>query len=842
MKTTTALVCRRIVDRLSLIVALVGVAAMVTASWIPATAQQLPETPRSESETESLQASILAPRYSDWLRSVQGLISQAEEELFLGLKQDYRRDQFIQAFWNVRDPDPRTAVNELERRWDETVRAGNLGFEPGDPRLLVYLLNGEPGRWTLPNGRSVARCFAKRGELEIWFYNGSERTARQFLVIFQRRSRAGSYEIWLPGMPLRPTQRSALPTQDIQMLCADDLLGYATAQIGRTAGYDRLIEEITSAPEPSAEWLAVFAAGTTSLPDDAEVFEIDHEISFPDRRQSRTGLELILRINREQAPGRLFEGTLFHHFLVTGEILREGNLFESFRYRFDGPTQPEASSIPLGLTRYLRPGQWQLRVKVEDVFAGRFAQLIEDVTVPSPDGLAESEVESRETQAEGPQIELSLPAGDVITGLTRFRASSNVELDKVTFLLDDRPVLSKRRPPYSVELDLGDAAEPHRVRVVGYRGEEELVTDQVWLNQGARRFRVRLVEPRPGGIYPGSVTARVAVETPDGTAPQNVDIYLDDQKVASLSEPPYAVGLRFSSGRPAVIRALASLADGTTSEDAVVIGTAELDERIAVRLVQIPAAVTDSNGAPIEGLGLADFTVRENGSPMDIQSVEWSADAPLSLALVVDRSSSITPHIEDIRAAAENLATETLSDQLSQLAVLSFADRATIDSPLSGELTDKLRQLAGLVPLGRTALWDALTVALNHLEGASGAPVVVLFTDGEDEISQVGLDQVIATAASSSATVFAVAPRETLPDRATRRGLEQLVAISGGELILLDDIAGLDQAFATVLERLRSRYLVTVRSSAPEGSGQRTLDVEVSVRGARVSARSSYTP
>ncbi len=812
-------------------------------SWSRAAgAQSSEQTPAQESRTQSLRAAVLDPRYADWLRSVQGLISTPEEELFLSLQQDYRRDQFIQAFWSVRDPDPRTPVNELKRRWDETVRAGNLGFEAGDPRLLVYLLNGEPGRWNLPNGRSVARCFAKRGELEIWFYNGSERTARQFVVIFQRRAKSQPYEIWVPGMPVRPTQRGGLPTRNVEALCADDLFGYATAHISRTASYDQLIEEVTSAPQPSAEWLAVFAAGTTSLPDDAEIFEVDHEISFPDRRQSRTGVRLILDIDREVAPGRIFEETVFHHFLVTGEILREGSLFESFRYRFDGPTPPEAASIPLGLTRYLRPGDWQLRVKVEDVFANRFAQIVSDLTVPSPEGRPEPAAPSRETPIEGPNIELSVPAGDVLTGLTRFRATSNVELDKVTFFLDDRPVLSKRRPPYSVELDLGDAAQPHRVRVVGIRDEEELVTDQVWLNQGAQRFRVRLIEPRPGGIYPGSLTARVDVETPDGTAPESVDIYLDTQKVASLEEPPYLVGLRFSSGRPAVIRAVATLEDGTTSEDAVVIGTAELDERIAVRLVQVPAAVTDADGTPIQGLELADFTVREDGSPMDIQSVEWSADLPLSVALLVDRSSSIAPHIAGIRAAAETLASSTMADETSQLAVLSFADRATIDSPLSGDLTDKLRILAGLQPLGRTALWDALTVALNHLEGASSTPVVVLFTDGEDEISQVTLDQVVATATTSSATVYAVAPRDTLPDRATRRGLQRLAETTGGELILLDDLAGLETAFEQVLSQLRSRYLITVRSSAAEGSGPRQLDVDVNVRGAEVTARSSYSP
>ena len=72
-----------------------------------------------------------------------------------------------------------------------------------------------------------------------------------------------------------------------------------------------------------------------------------------------------------------------------------------------------------------------------------------------------------------PSLELRVPPGNVHVGKVRFTARSRGELDKVTFFVDDRPVLSKRRPPYSVELDLGDSPGRHRVRVVGFAGGAE---------------------------------------------------------------------------------------------------------------------------------------------------------------------------------------------------------------------------------------------------------------------------------------------------------------------------------------------------------------------------------
>ena len=50
----------------------------------------------------------LAPAYQEWVQSVAGLMSIAELEYFLDLEHDYRRDAFMEAFWEPRDPDPTT--------------------------------------------------------------------------------------------------------------------------------------------------------------------------------------------------------------------------------------------------------------------------------------------------------------------------------------------------------------------------------------------------------------------------------------------------------------------------------------------------------------------------------------------------------------------------------------------------------------------------------------------------------------------------------------------------------------------------------------------------------------
>ncbi len=808
---------------------------------------------RPEAREEAL--ARLAPRYLDWLRSVRGLLTQPELDYFLRLEEDFRRDAFIRRFWEPRDPDPRTSRNELKERWEEFKDAPG-GPPYGDPRFLLLLFNGPPGGWSLPDGRPVARCFSRSRELEIWFYGGSERTDRRFPVILLRRGPEVPYEVYLPGTTLRPMQRSGgFPTTDISQLCADDLLRYTLREISRIAGYDRLLRDVMAPLLPSAEWLADLASSATDLPRGAETFEVDVEIGFPARKQSRTAVRVRLTVPREEAPGRRFpeatggpnDGELFHNFQLLGEVIRDGQLFESFRYRFEGPTPESAVAIPLGFTRYLRPGRADLRILLEDVYAGRYAQVVREIEVPGTAGLPPAPDVEAATRSAVPPLELLPPSGNVHVGQVRFRARASVELgaelDKVTFYLDDQPVLSKRRPPYSVELDLGPDPVPRRVRVVGFAGDREVATDQVWLNQGAQRFRVYLVEPRAGGIYPGGVTARVDVEAPVGATPERVELYLGEERVATFREPPFSHSLKLPDSEAAVVRAVAYLADGTSAEDVAVVGGAAFAETLEVQLVELPVVVTDGEGRPIEGLSREQFRVFEDGNLQQVARFEPAADAPVRAALLIDRSASMAPHLGRVVEAARGFATAALATPEDRVAVFSFSAGLTVDAGFGAAAGALERALAGLVAGGRTAFYDGLVQALNTLQGESGpgAQALVLYTDGRDEISRLSFDQALETARRAGATLYAVGLEAAFPDRAARREIERLAAETGGRALFFESLDELPGVYLGILDELRARYLLAYEPPAG-GTGYRAVEVSVDVPGARVRSRKGYLP
>lgn len=239
---------------------------------------------------------------------------------------------------------------------------------------------------------------------------------------------------------------------------------------------------------------------------------------------------------------------------------------------------------------------------------------------------------------------------------------------------------------------------------------------------------MRLIEPRPGGIYPGSLTARAQVQTPDGRPPERVELFVNDQPAATLTEPPFVHGLRLPDGAGAdaasrtaasrtaeiaVVRAVAHLADGSWVDDSVVVNASPFSETIDVRLVELHPLITDSEGRPVADLDRESFRLFEDGVEQTIERFERSADTPVRAALLIDRSSSMEPHLRTVANVALSFAEAAVESPGDRVAVLSFAEDLSHDTGFtSGSVA---RALAGLDARGGTALYDKPGAGLEHL-------------------------------------------------------------------------------------------------------------------------------
>ena len=786
----------------------------------------------------------LAKEHREWLELVDLLITEEEREYFLSIEDAFRRNAFIEAFWAERDPFDDTHTNELRRRWEETAEHARIEFGGFlDARTRVLLLKGEP----------AVRCRTRFRELEDWYYPLNERTLYHLTLV--KNTRGLPYEIWTPGVPMRPTLRERAIELTLEETCDFHplLFKFQTTRIccGQSMIETSLDHFLKPPPPPSKEWLATFKSFTTDLPDGVERFEIGFDSEYLGRHQSRTVLQGLLTV--PPLEGGADSADRPRHLLLTGEVIRENELFDTFRYRYEMPAD---RAVPLVFQRYLRPGPARLLLKVEDLGSLRMARTEVEIDVPSLDEaadvprLTDSPIlqlldEANRATAKGESIiRLIPPPGVIHTGLVRFNTFTAGDFEKVRFFLDDQPLMAKKRPPYSVELDLGDTPAIHRLRVHAVDENDAVVADdEILLNPGGQRFRTRLIEPRPEKTYLQSVRTVVEVLVPDGEPIDRVELFLNEDRVATLYQPPFVQPIVLPEIKmTAYVRAVAYLADGNATEDLVFINAPDFADELDVQFVELYASVYDDDGHPVLGLTREDFKVIEDEERQDIRRFEWVNNLPIHAALMIDTSASMEDSLVGVKDAARVFIEHALTPK-DRFALLSFDSLPNVERRFTNSADDLTRTLDGLKAEGGTALYDSLVFALHYFAGVRGQKALLLLSDGEDESSRFDFEGALEYAQRAGVLIYTIGLKEASRSRASRKVLRQLAAETGGRSFFLDDLADLKRIYAVINQELRTQYLIAYQSdSSKDPSEFRRVEVNVRGKGREVRTMSGYYP
>lgn len=842
-------------DRLLVLLA----ASLFTATFLAA---RVPAAQDPENRVEAAQAqaataeSLLPPQYRQWLEEVTVLITDEERQAFLALQKDYQRDAFIDRFWRERDPYPDTGRNELRERWGERVKVARAGFRRlDDARAKVLLLNGEP------EVRRGIRCRAAFWPLELWFYpGGSDLFRSRFVVVFYQPGGAGPYRIWHQSFGRQElvsfdTGASCLP-EDVE------LIRIALRWIDEEGeiGYMTVLERVSSPPNLGGrEWVATFNSYSTDLPAEAATFPAEVALDFPGFHQNRTVVQGAVLVSADAVKAAELGGERSYNFVLTGEVLQGPTLFDSFRYKFDLPASVTAADgrMPLVFQRYLRPGgPYTLVLKLEDLAAQRFFRYERPFEVPrvtEPElappldpRLAEVLAEANAALAAGETtVKLVPPIGELLTGLVRFdTVVTGGDVQQVRFELDGEAILTKTRPPFSVELDLGDFPRPHTLRATASaESGEELASHELLVNLPGSRFRVRLTEPHRGGKYERSLRARAEVEVPQGEACERVEIYLNDTRVATLYQPPYVQPIVLpEEAQSLFVRAVAYRTDGGSSEDVVFINTPGYGEDIAIQLVELYTSVLDRQGRPVPGLTQDDFRVEEDGVEQEISRFEQVRDLPFHAAILLDTSASMTERIEAARAAALQFFEHSIRPR-DRAALIAFNDRPYLTVPFTSDPRVFGPGLAGLKAERGTALHDSLIYSLFYFTGVTGQRALILISDGKDESSRFEFEQALEYARRAGITLYTISLGLEKKEGAARKALTRLADETGGRSFFLDSIAELPAVYATIEDELRSQYLLAYQSkNTARDRAFRSIDLEVDRRGVEVKTLRGYYP
>jgi VWFA-related protein len=431
----------------------------------------------------------------------------------------------------------------------------------------------------------------------------------------------------------------------------------------------------------------------------------------------------------------------------------------------------------------------------------------------------------------------------LVTGKLRLDAEVRGEAVRaVTFALDGRPVLTKKRPPYGVELDLGRTPRLQRVSAAALDQEgRELARDERVLNGGPHRFALRLVEPR--AIPPGAerVTARAEIDLPEGEALERVEFWVDDRLHATLYQPPFVQSLPVPRGPAAWIRAAGYLAGGGAAEDVRLVGPEEYASAVEVDFVELFATITDRRGRTIEDLRPEEVVLEEAGVPQALRRFELLRDLPIHAGLLLDTSASMAEELEEAERAALRFFEDVLTDR-DRAAVVTFADAPRLAVRFTRSLEVLAGGLAGLEAEGETKIWDALAFALHYFSGLRGKRALVLLSDGVDSGSRFAIADVLEYARRTGVAIYAIGisvPRYP-PDAGMY--LDQIARETGGRSYRIERAVELGPIYQTIERELRAQYLLAYQSSHPEREGFRPIELKVKRPGAQVATAAGYYP
>jgi Ca-activated chloride channel family protein len=262
--------------------------------------------------------------------------------------------------------------------------------------------------------------------------------------------------------------------------------------------------------------------------------------------------------------------------------------------------------------------------------------------------------------------------------------------------------------------------------------------------------------------------------------------------------------------------------------------------RANARLVQAYASITDSRGRYVDDLTGDQFTVLDDGRPVRITAFE-NETSDISCALLLDTTESMQATLPALKNAALKLIGELRANDT--VAVYSLRGGITELQPFTADKSAVTRAVLQTEPGGRTALYDGLVRVIRDMSGRAGKKVIVVFTDGDDNISTLTADSAIVRAKTSGVPIYTIGQGAALDDESLLKQLTVMARATGGLSFTIHSPNEIRGIFEKVVQDLLHGYLLAFQPSDAEGHAWHTIEVVLQApKGRKVRAREGYFP
>ena len=268
--------------------------------------------------------------------------------------------------------------------------------------------------------------------------------------------------------------------------------------------------------------------------------------------------------------------------------------------------------------------------------------------------------------------------------------------------------------------------------------------------------------------------------------------------------------------------------------------------RVDSNLVLIPVSVTDSANHVITGLDRDAFRVFDDKREQTV--VQFAReDAPLSVGIVFDLSGSMTGKLNKSREAMDQFLRGAQPED--EFFLVEFSNHARLTVPFTTDTSQVRDRLRLARPNGKTALLDAVRLAMDSMKSARHARrALLILSDGGDNDSRFTRNEMVNRVRESDMWIYAMGiyDRHTLvlPEE-TRQGQNLMAALaeaSGGRHYAVEYLADLPGIAGRIGMELRNQYILGYRpgDSRRDGRYHRVQVKLVEGRNVTVSYRPGY--
>jgi len=251
---------------------------------------------------------------------------------------------------------------------------------------------------------------------------------------------------------------------------------------------------------------------------------------------------------------------------------------------------------------------------------------------------------------------------------------------------------------------------------------------------------------------------------------------------------------------------------------------------VDVDLVLLPVAVTDALNRSVLTLQKQNFAIYEENRAQEIRYFS-AEEAPISIALLVDTSQSMSDKIDTERAAIVEFFNN--ANPADEYFAITFSRRPQMLAGPTQSVGDIERGLIGVEPGGSTAMLDAIYLAESKLRSARyQRRAIFIISDGGDNASRYTLKEIKSLVRESDVQIFAVGLFDTfffktIEERLGRMWLSEITDPTGGRTLTVDNRARLPGAAAELSREMRNEYVLGYRPSTAGTNKWRKVKVRV---------------